>query len=101
MSKSKNTEGKILHRAAVQSAQQWMREIIELHEKVAADLRSYADRFNTVADEQRHGVQQMTTPVDALSFFVNATKTLPMNMRLDQAASHGAALALAAAKLAE
>lgn len=96
-------EAKTLHGMTVGQVQRWMRDIIELHERTAIELRQYANRFATVADDERHGIDGgdvRATPVEALAWFVNATKNLPTNMRLDCAANHGAALAMAAATLA-
>ena len=95
------SDAQLLHKMATDAAVRWMDEIVGHHEKAAHELRGHMERLRRAADAQRHGEQDTATPVEVLSWFVNATKFVTINSRTDLAVNHAGAMALAAAKLQE
>jgi hypothetical protein len=79
---------------AVDQTVKWMDEQIAQFESAARDLREYKVRFMQAADEERHGEETSSAKLtDHLSWFVNSTKSLGMNLRLDLAVDRAVALA--------
>jgi hypothetical protein len=87
------------HKRAAERALKWMDEIVAHHERAARDLREHIEAFRRCAAAERHGEEGGATTTQVLSWFVNSTKHVAINARLDLAVDHGAALAVVASKL--
>lgn len=80
-----------LRQYAVSSTTEWMENQIAVFEKTARELRGYKARFEEVVKQD--GKDHLSTPVNHLSYFVNAAACYPANnLRLDMAVNLAASL---------
>jgi hypothetical protein len=100
MNPDKQQAAQMMFRLAQAGTVEWMDEMIALHERAVAQLKSRRSDFVAACEAQANGKHE-TTPVTTLSWFVNDVNNCRMNGRLDMAVNHSSALALAAAGIAE
>ena len=88
------TEERQLHVLATNSAVAWMNEIIAAHQSAIKRLEAARDLFADSATDELAGVQssKLSSPIETLSWFVNETRNLSPNVRIDLAVNHAAAM---------
>ena len=86
------TEERQLHVLATNSTIAWMNEIIAAHQSAIKRLEAARDRFADAATDELAGVKTASTPVETLSWFVNETRNLSPNVRIDLAVNHASVM---------
>lgn len=91
MTKLSPADQKMLRKMAVDSTVEWMEQQAAVFDRAAKELRGYKERFEHLVNNPSD-MPATSTPVDVLSWFVNATNFPSQNLRMDLAVKHAAAL---------
>lgn len=80
---------------AINYAREQMEQIIAAHESQIRDLKRYIARFDQAVIGTAAGDNNAPNPIEVMSWFMNATRNLGANMRVDLMVSAAARLAVA------